>query len=444
MKITFTILSILFFSTGFTQTWNIQDYLPSQRVQFKTVNWGDTMFIVGGNGPAGMTSSVDAYIPNGDYFDISYSLSSARGFAEPIAGDSAIYVVGGATGFPNWPNSVDGSSTVDIYKSGTWTTYNLADAMVRCSVVKVGSKIMITGLLKDVQNGTPIHSDIVYIYDEFTDVWSTATLSESRALIGAAANDTLAIFAGGWNGFNSVSDVVDIYNANTDTWTTATLSQARCAAAGAFGDGKFMFAGGGLPGTDASDIVDIFDGTTWSSVYLSEARTGIRAEVTPNRIVFVGGGTMDMNTWIYQTASNAVDDYNFTDQSWSISYMNDPKINHAVGHYGEVVYAIGGINFNDPYSLTIEKIDFAASIDEEKYSALEIFPNPAGDMIYLSLSIDKQIESIKILDSKGMVLNSKVQLNGNGINISSLANGNYFISVETENDLYIKKFVVLK
>lgn len=446
MKITTTILSFFLCFSAFSQTWWIQDYLPTMRVQFSTVSLGDTMLLVGGNGGGGvgLLSSVDTYIMNGDYFDVNYNLSSPRCFVEPVVGDSAIYAVGGSVGFPNWPASVDGSPVVDIYKNGVWSTHLLPDTIVRCSVVKVGTKILITGLLKDVQNGTPVHSDVVHIYDESTDIWSTAMLSESRALIGAAANDSLAVFAGGWNGYNSVSNVVDIYNSNTNTWTTATISQARCASSGAFGGGKFMFAGGAMSDINSSDVVDIFDGTNWTTDNISQARTGIRSVVTPNRIVFIGGGDMNLTSWTYTngSASNVADAFRFSNQNWSTSFLNGGKLNHAVGSYGEVVYALGGLNESLTSSNSIERVDFEAGLSSLENNPINVYPNPTQLILNIDLPQNLEVKSIRITDVSGKEVTPFVQISDMQINTSSLKDGNYFVTVISNEMTYSSEFII--
>ncbi|MHC4479008.1 MAG: hypothetical protein ACYTEL_25565 [Planctomycetota bacterium] len=79
-------------------------------------------------------------------------------------------------------------------------------------------------------------------------VHTTDTLSQGRVHLAATTIGNKAIFAGGCNSIyawsGTVYEVVGIYDATTGFWSTATLSQARgCLAAAAVGS-KDLFAGG--------------------------------------------------------------------------------------------------------------------------------------------------------------------------------------------------------
>ena len=56
--------------------------------------------------------------------------------------------------------------------------------------------------------------------------WTTATLSQARYDLAAAAASNKVFFGGG-TGSTGPSNVVDIYDNVTHTWSTTTLSQAR-------------------------------------------------------------------------------------------------------------------------------------------------------------------------------------------------------------------------
>lgn len=417
--------------------------LTASKVQMKTVTRGDTIFIFGGNGSSGITSEVSAWVASGDYFELTNNnLSSARCFVEPIAGDSAIYAVGGITSFANWPTSIEGSNAVDIYKNGVWTTHVLPDSISRCSVVKAGSKIVIGGLLKSLNNGTPITTDAVHIYDELTNTWSVEYLSESRANVGIAANDSIVMFAGGWNGYNSVSDVVDFYNVNTGVWTTGSLSQARFDPSAVFVDGKFIVAGGSQSGTNASDVIDIYDGSNWTTETLAVARSGIQVAVTPSRVLFIAGGEVNLPQWVFESSSDVVDIYDRVNQTWTSDVLNDSRANHAVGTYQEAVYVFGGIYFNSSggfFRNSIEKIDYIVG-QKELLKDVLISPNPASD--HISIQVDEIMvgSDFKILDNAGRLVESgKLESVNTTISTDSLKMGLYFLKID--KDEQVLKFV---
>jgi hypothetical protein len=69
-------------------------------------------------------------------------------------------------------------------------------------------------------------SNVVDVFNWFTNTWTTATLSETRAELAAtSAGNRYALFGGGYNG--SESNVVDIFDSLTRKWSVRRLSQAR-------------------------------------------------------------------------------------------------------------------------------------------------------------------------------------------------------------------------
>ncbi|MCP3916740.1 MAG: hypothetical protein GY711_14385 [bacterium] len=124
--------------------------------------------------------------------------------------------------------------------------------------------------------------------------WSTATLSQPRAQLGAASVGTKALFAGGLSN-GAVSAVVDIYDANTRTWSTASLSLARTRVAGASAAGKAVFAGGRSAAGSLVSRVDIYDAasSTWSTSEMPIPRQ-VLATSSGGRIFFAGGSRVDI------------------------------------------------------------------------------------------------------------------------------------------------------
>jgi len=85
------------------------------------------------------------------------------------------------------------------------------------------------------------------------------------------------------------------------------------------------------------------------------------------------------------------------------------------------------------------------SIEEnELEKAVNIFPSPAKDKIYIELkSTLIKITDISILDFQGRIILKKTS-DFNNFNISKLARGIYFINVKTENNSSILKKIILE
>ncbi len=126
------------------------------------------------------------------------------------------------------------------------------------------------------------------IFNTGTGSWSTATLSQPREYLAAAAAGNDVVFGGGWNDANGgPSNAVDIYNTSTNTWSTATLSQPRYGLAAAAAGNEVFFAGGATQSDDSGDsnVVDIlhlpnYPTISSSSVYNLWAATTVSGRMT--------------------------------------------------------------------------------------------------------------------------------------------------------------------
>jgi N-acetylneuraminic acid mutarotase len=116
-------------------------------------------------------------------------------------------------------------------------------------VATVGNKILFAGGGDNDNGATTTRVDI---YDALNNTWSTAELSQGREYFAAATLGEKVFFAGGrtWqtspSGFSTwaTSSVVDIYDNASNTWTTATLSESRSDLSATTIDNKIYFAGG--------------------------------------------------------------------------------------------------------------------------------------------------------------------------------------------------------
>jgi hypothetical protein len=196
------------------------------------------------------------------------------------------------------------------------------------AVVAVGSKILFAG--GDFMEGSGFGSSRVEIYDIVTNTWSITELSSARGNIATVVAGNKVFFGGGslegWdNGYYKAFDTVDIYNAADNTWTVARLSEARGSlAAAAVGD-KVFFAGGindmNTAYAAAIDIYNLSTGT-WYTTLLSEARSLLSAVTLNNKIYFAGG--FQQAGGGLAKASNRIDIYDYTTNTWSVDTLKRP------------------------------------------------------------------------------------------------------------------------
>lgn len=86
----------------------------------------------------------------------------------------------------------------------------------------------------------------------------------------------------------------------------------------------------------------------------------------------------------------------------------------------------------------------STSIFSENNSELSFFPNPAYDLINIASNIN--IQEISIANLNGQILTT-YNINGqnsSSIDISWLNNGNYFLIIKSNSEIYLKKFIVAK
>lgn len=218
------------------------------------------------------------------------------------------------------------------------------------SVASVGNKILFAG---GSQGPVPPYATTrVDIYDIVTHNWSTAELSAPRWNIATVTAGTKVFFAGGVyydDGDNGNStDAVDIYDAVTNQWTTAQLSEARHSIAAATIGDKVFFAGGQTGDyIYMSNKVDVYDLSTnsWSTTTLSQSRQYITAVTANNKIYFAGGNSgynILSSTVLEAIASNRMDIYNHSSNSWYIDSLYEARYLLAGINYGNKIYWAGG------------------------------------------------------------------------------------------------------
>ncbi len=97
-------------------------------------------------------------------------------------------------------------------------------------------------------------------------------------------------------------------------------------------------------------------------------------------------------------------------------------------------------------------VDLHTSVDINRTNSfdLRVYPNPASDEVTLNFSFDKaESATIQIFDIAGRKMYNKLMSTGPGIyseaiNVSNMPNGFYSISVSTNNNRSIKRFIIAR
>ena len=238
--------------------------------------------------------------------------------------------------------------------SPLWSTATLSQARMNLSATSVDGKVFFGG-----GHNSGGYSAVVDIFDAGTLTRTTTSLSQARLGLAATSAGGKVFFGGGWTGSNS--NVVDIFDAATLTRTTASLSQARSALAATSAGGKVFFAGGqGSSGVSMSNVVDIYNTATgtWSTAQLSQGRQELAATSAGNRVFFAGGHLGSA----YSNVSNVVDIYTLQNYGTITSSAAFALVDHTTVAGRMQLNAPGSLNLAT-YSLAVGSMGGDAPID---------------------------------------------------------------------------------
>ena len=339
------------------------------------------------------------------------SLSSARSGIKCATAGNKIMFAGGWTPYL--------TSDIDIYdfSTNTWSTstltreYGLDRAEI--TIASVGDKILLAGGSASMGDIYDIQSSKVDIYNATSNTWSTANLSEARHRSAATSVGNKVVFAGGGYWVNTPqnyhwvrSNVVDIFDNTTNTWTSDTLGEAREGLSATTVGSKVYFAGGetGSPNNpNTSKRIDILDMATnsWSVSSLQEEKAGMASISVGNTIFWAGGytsnsggraflsqveirnlitGNSSFACMIPKTQFSTVmkDDniifftglgdgspdgshfeiYNISSDTWSTGVLSQKIIGAAIISVNNTIYVAGGTDGSGIYYNQVWKLEF--------------------------------------------------------------------------------------
>jgi subtilisin-like proprotein convertase family protein len=340
--------------------------------------------------------------------------------------------------------------------ANTWSTMTaMPTAKYQFSAQRVGDKIYCaggysTGFVPDTNT---------YIYDVINNTWANGALMPTP--VGDYASgvymDSLIYYIGGYSGADE--NIVQIYNTFTDTWTTGT-TKLGTAAGGLRGgiNGNKIVTVGGYNQTLASELdeaylgdIDPIDPTqiTWTALpaypggTVGRLAAGVPYGNQHPLIIFVGGDPSGTGT----AAIDKCWGYDIIDNQWK---FGPPKIT-AVSNISD----FAGVVYNDSlWMASVSGYDGAALTTVHEWlnlgsfiplsvaqnsavnnSGVNIYPNPAGD--YLSISVKDRntlISTVEIMDVTGRkVLNASFDKKENvySINVKNLTKGIYFVEINS-------------
>lgn len=83
--------------------------------------------------------------------------------------------------------------------------------------------------------------------------------------------------------------------------------------------------------------------------------------------------------------------------------------------------------------------DCTLGIQDQLLSELTVFPNPTKDVLTINLPSGLTVDAISLIDITGK--NTKISVNNNTLDMSSLANGVYLLKIETPSGITTRKVI---
>ena len=122
--------------------------------------------------------------------------------------------------------------------------------------------------------------------------------------------------------------------------------------------------------------------------------------------------------------------------------ISELSYQHPLSEAGFYVVEVVAL-YDDKSSVGVVKtIDAELNINENTDVSINIYPNPAKDLVKLSV-VSSQYSAVRIYNVLGIMVD-EIEMNSNEIeiNVSEYKSGIYFINVETSNGNIIKKMIV--
>jgi hypothetical protein len=348
-----------------------------------------------------------------------------------------------------------------------WTTMaNMPNACDWIDASYVNGKFYVIGGY----NGTANNWNM--IYDISGNVWSTgATLTQPRhSHQQVLYNDSLIYVLGGRDASGTAHSTVFIYNTYTDAWTTGTSMPTTCHKGGAaiIDSTIYLVGGWNNAGTALASIyVGAIDpanceNITWSTgaalPYANAAAGVIQGQRSGNWYIymvggFVNGATVTDEAWEYIVASNL---WNQLPDYTPFSIARNNYAVHRDG-YNELYVCGGGSAGTFTGTNQVWKLPWQVGIAEQPGGETPVgygfapMVNPTRNQAVISYNITKPgMVSLKVYDRTGRLVETLVNNTQNAgtqtvtWDARKMSNGVYFLRLEAEGNTATYKLVLVR
>lgn len=117
--------------------------------------------------------------------------------------------------------------------------------------------------------------------------------------------------------------------------------------------------------------------------------------------------------------------YNENTQNWNGSY------------YPGIAY----INYVDHTDIDFHVVG-TVGLEEEKTTNVELYPNPAKDVVLIKTDLQLTANDVKVKDINGKDVNTSITFVDKSIDVTKLSNGTYFVHIQKDDIILIEKIVI--
>lgn len=377
------------------------------------------------------TKQVNVYNSTTNTWSI-WNMGTAREVGA-AAGIGTKVLFAGGTGRTDIAGPVYMYNKVDIFdiNTGARTSGKLSKARTNIAAGAAGTKVVFAGgWYWDMMYST-VYSNKADIYDVSTGLWTNVLLSKKRDNISVAVIGDKILFAGGSGNMGAMNNV-DIYNATTNTWSVSYMPAAGYSFKTAVIGTDAYFAGYAYGVLNAIYKYNSLT-SSWSTFYMPTTLSGFSMNVIDGRLVFAGGTIPGTNTY-----SNLVQIYDPAANSWSTEYLSMARTGVTALSIGNIGYFTGGIKtYGYPTPLYTNRVDiFTAPFRYGEPEmiipdwTLKVYPNPATRMIMIGIDNDAVLPlDAVIMDQQGhKALAFTIYDEQTRVDVGALPAGVYFIA----------------
>lgn len=393
-----------------------------------------------------------------------------------LSSDGSIIAVGN----PENSNNGNNAGSVDIYKnvSGTWTTignlYGLTAGDFFGRSVSISSDGSILGIGAYNKNGSAVKSGQVTVFQNISGSWTQI----GNAINGKLASDRfgkelkisadgsiIAVGAPESNGNGEDSGQVRVFQNISGNWTQIGNDINGEAAGDLSGNNLALSSDGtilaiGAPrndgnGSDSGHVRVYFNnGGTWkqigSDINGEEYRDYSGQDValsSDGKILAVGAiynyGKAGKNTGHVRTYQNVAGVWKKFGVDIDGTAIDDNSGGSVALSSNGKVLIIGAIAnaLKGPYTGQVRVYDLSTVLSSDSFvlAHFSVYPNPASEIVNISLEEGLTLEKVNIYNTLGQLVKTE---NKNVISVNSLPKGIYFLEIITDKGKASRKIIV--